>query len=247
MTPSTTTDGVTLEARGAHADRVVPLVRQWCATVAGFLDLAPPRRLALHVHDRAGVSCVKEGRLHLYQRPTGVARPDIPQLPHELVHMVAGLSPSRFLSEGLAVFVADRLRLDEPCWPTYRLSPDLWVAETRQHRALPPLAVLMAEADALSLTRTAGDPAAAARAWLIYVTAGSFTGYLYATRQRTRFWSGYATGALWDSPEELAALERDWLRQLPMHLDATARQQLTDSLGDARGHQQAAADRAVGR
>lgn len=230
--------------RGPGAEMLGPLARAWAEAVAGFLGRPVPGDAVVQVHAAAGVSGVRDGRLHLYHKPGGPGAPDTAQLPHELVHLIAGVSPSRLLTEGLAVHVADRLRLGPPCWPTYRASPEVWVARMHADGSLPALAELAELAASLSVTRDAGDPAAAGQAWQVYVAAGSFVGYLWRTRPAPRFWSAYAAGRAWDDPEQRDAVERAWLAQLPAKLDPAAAQAVASSLQDARRELRAArADR----
>lgn len=203
------------------------LAARWGLEVARALDLPPPTQPQLQVHEAAGISRVEGGVIHLHHTPDG--RVDVDRMPHELVHLIAGLSPSRFLSEGLAVHIAAQLPLGEPCWPAFRLAPDLWVTELRRRRKLPSIAELFRGAQSLRLA--SADPGTA---WRLYVIAGSFVGRLFQHMPRGDFWEGYGSRAAWPEEGRLVELEAAWLASLPEELDANARTLLAASVTDQR-------------
>lgn len=220
---------------------IAVLAEEFHAAVAAFLGLPPRRGASVYVHGEPGISRVLGRVVHLYRGPMG--EPDVDQLPHELVHLVAGLSPCRLLSEGLAVHCASRLGLAQPCWPSYRLSPDLWVAGLRTEGSLPSVSEAVAAIQVMHLSHSDGTTAVR-RAAGLYLVAGSFTGHLFRTMERYKFWAGYRSGACWDGPEHLTALETTWLGELPTGLDTVDRQRLAASLDDARQQLDSVAGRA---
>ena len=222
------------DTAGAVADRA----SEWAGAVAAHLGRPVPETVGVVLHPSPGVAWTQGTTVHLYQGTDGGV--DLGQLPHELVHVVAGMSPSRFLSEGLAVHVAARVGLGAPCWPCYRLAPELWLAHLRRRRALPALEELIGEAQPLRLRDGGLGPEARRRAWELYVVAGAFTGFLFETMERTRFWAGYSAGAAWRDGTELVVLRDRWLRWLPAGLDDAAAALLAASLDDSRRELEAA-------
>ena len=194
-------------ATGAEA--VAALADRWCQVVATSLDLPRPvGPISLALHRRPGVARVQGTTIHLFQGLTG--EPDTAQLAHELVHLVAGPSPSRFLGEGLAVHIAACVDLAEPCWPCYGAHPDDWVAALLERRVPEAVSRLMTTAESVRLGKpdlTAGE---FLLGWRLYLVAGSFTGHLFRTLERELFWSGYRRGACWESQARLADLEQRW-------------------------------------
>ncbi len=183
----------------------------WNRRVAGFLGMAAPVNVHVKVHAGRGVPYVQDDAVHLFRDSAG--RADIAQLPHELVHLVAGHSPSRFLAEGLAVHVDASLRLGRPAWPCYLSHPDTWVVDLLSRGQLGPLAPMVAEMTDVRLS--AGlTPERIGQAWRLYVVAGSFVAYLLS-REGGRFWAGYRAGRCWDDEAGLAVLESGWLASLP--------------------------------
>lgn len=203
---------------------------EWCRGVAQFLELAVPEGVGVHVHSTKGVPYVQHNVVHIFLDFEG--RPDVAQLPHELVHVVAGHSPSRFLAEGLAVHVDAVLRLGRPAWPCYMANPDLWVVDLRSRANLGPLAQMMAETTGVRLSG-AVTPERMERAWRLYVVAGSFVGHMFS-RLGPRFWKCYRAGVCWDSDEELAGFETDWLDALPSALGPDEQSLLIGSREAAR-------------
>lgn len=223
----------------ASAPELASTADEWCHAIARFLAVDVPSDAAVVVHPSSGVPNVSGRTLHLFCEPDGEA--DLAQLPHELVHLVVGHSPSRFLAEGLAVHVDAVLRLSRPAWPCYLAAPDLWVVEMRSRAPVEPLVELVAEADALHLG-VAVVPGRIQRAWRLYVLAGSFTGHLFS-RLGPQFWAGYRKGACWAGAEDLARLEEEWLDQLPASLGAGDRSLLARSRQAAREDLRAQPDR----
>lgn len=216
-----------------EAEWLSDLADVWALRIAALLGQPLPPAARVLVHPGEGIAHAEPGTVHLFRRAAGDV--DTDQLPHELVHVIAGPSPSRFLSEGLAVHIADMSRLGPMCWPAYRLSPDLWITRLDEcGRDLPRLRDAVAAAEGLRLARavTAGADAIRA-AWTIYIMAGSFTGFLMATMPPDAFWRGYRAGACWDDSDTLADLEYVWRGALPRELDAQARADLVASLMEA--------------
>lgn len=204
----------------------------WCAQVARFLGREPPAEATVRVHPEQGIAWTAGSTVHLYADPSGSV--DTSQLPHELAHLVAGPSPTRLLSEGLAVHVAAELALGTPCWPTYRLRPSLWVAGIRRKGLeLTPVATLVHEAEALRLRHLAGRDALA-RAWTVYVVAGSFVGDLFASMPAAEFWELYAAGLGGRSEAQVDRLESRWRERLPADLDPPSRALMAASLAESR-------------
>lgn len=183
----------------------------WSRRVARFLGLTVPANVHVTVRANRGVPYVQDDTIHLFRDATG--RADIAQLPHELVHLVAGHSPSRFLAEGLAVHVEASLRLGRPAWPCYVTHPDTWVVNLRSRGEFAPLASMVVAMADVRLSEGV-TPELIEQAWRLYVAAGSFVAYLLP-RQGERFWTGYRAGRCWDDDAGLALLELDWLASLP--------------------------------
>lgn len=225
-------------SNGAGCEGVTQTASRWCAAVARLLGLAPPPQATLVVHDGDGIAWAQGSTIHLYRHGDGSV--NLEQLPHELVHLVAGPSPSRFVAEGLAVHVAAELGLGPPCWPSYRLAPSLWVAALRRRRpGLPSITTLIAEAESLRLAAVTA-PDALARAWTLYIVAGSFVGHLFTSSVPAPptagegFWRLYSDSALWRDALGVARLERDWQDRLSTDLGADGRGRLDASLAMAR-------------
>lgn len=204
---------------------------EWASTIAVFLGRPVPDRARVEVHRSAGVPHVKATVVHLFEGAEGQV--DVTHLPHELVHLVAGPSPSRFLAEGLAVYVDGLLGLGRPGWPCYRLMPDPWVVYLRENTLLTALTETVGQIQSVKLRGPDSDGDAVQRAWQLYVVAGSFTGYLLRTLGDT-FWPGYVAGACWQDAQELEQLERAWLSQLCPQLSTEELTSLSASLEDAR-------------
>jgi hypothetical protein len=199
--------------------------------VADFLARPLPEHLVLEVRRRPGISEVRGHTMYLPDDASGYV--DLTYVPHEMVHVVAGPSPNRFLAEGIAVYADASLRLGKPCWPCYRLSPDAWAADVRCRCPATSVEEAIAQTNALGLDWWASGPVEVARAWCLYVTAGSFTGFLFRLRPES-FWEGYARGSCWESSAELAALEQRWREQLPDRLTDRERRLMAASARDAR-------------
>ncbi len=206
-------------------------VASWCKRISGYLGKPPPEGARVHVHEAQGIAQVRGSTVHLFRTPEG--EPDTSFLPHELVHLVAGPSRSRFLSEGLAVDAAATLRLGEPCWPCYRLSPDEWTIELRRRSLVEPLPALVECAQSIRLNHPENTTRSLSAAWRLYIVAGSFTGYLFRNLHRNHFWEGYSSGLLWLNTTQLHELEQRWLSQLPPRLTPKVRALLSSSLDDA--------------
>lgn len=220
--------------RGEGSEALCMRAQEWSRAVSAFLALPVLPSLDLHVHAKAGVAWAAAPAVHLYQGSDGCV--DLTQLPHELVHVIAGASPSRMMSEGLAVHAAATLGLSETCWPCFRLRPDMWMAHARRlNGGLPNTRAMMEEMQVLRLsTLDLRDPEAVKRSWLLYVAAGSFVGYLFDTMDRAAFWASYRGADLAVRSQTLRELERGWQAYLPEKLDSDARALLTASLADAR-------------
>lgn len=193
---------------------VVRVAAEWAGVVARRLDRPPlTGPISLKIHDRPGVAHVRGNAIHLFQGLQG--GPDLSQLPHELVHLVAGPSPSRFLGEGLAVHVAACADLAEPCWPSYGAHPDAWVMELAGRRRPEPLSTVVAGAETVRLGKPNLTRAEFLGGWRLYLVAGSFTGFLFETLERERFWEGFQKGACWRDDTELEERAREWQAWLP--------------------------------
>jgi len=212
----------------------VPEARAWCSAVAEILGLEAPKQATIIVHDEPGVARTEGQRIHLYGRPEGGV--DVDQLPHELVHLVAGVSPTRFVSEGLAVHVAAELGLGQPCWPSYLLKPTTWVVAQRLRGVEPPtLDELIDRSQSLSVTAAMRvGPKAVEAAWTLYIAAGAFVGHLFESLPRDEFWEGYRRGGFWSDAKHLTTLEQGWLAALPAGLDPGDEALLADSLACSR-------------
>lgn len=215
---------------GASSRRVRDLADAWCDPVAAALGLAVPATITVHVHSALGVSWTMGHTIHLYEGPSGTA--DVDQLSHELVHTIAGLSPCRFLAEGLAVDIASLLGFGAPCFPCWESKPDMWAAALlRQQRWSPPLiAPIVTGAQAISHNGGIISSAHVENAWRVYVVAGSFTGFLFEHLDRQAFWAGYHRGACWADLDELGSLESSWLAALPEQIGNAERRRMVRSL-----------------
>lgn len=220
-------------AGSAHTADTVSLERavpSWCGIIAEHLQVAAPARVAVTVHDERGVAWTSGRTVHLYRAENGAV--DAAQLPHELVHAVAGLSPSRLLTEGLAVHVPLQLRLGDPCWPAYDVAPHLWLLELRRRgQRLPDLEDLVRAAQGMRLRDLRLAPGERLLpAWIVYLAAASLVGHLFGTMERSAFWAGYRVGAFWSDRAGLTDVERAWLESIPEAVEAEERVRLLQSL-----------------
>jgi len=138
-------------------------------------------------------------------------------LAHELVHAIAGRSPSHLLNEGLAIHVDSTLRLAGPVWPFFELAPDRWVASFIEEGMHVSLADLVPSATP--------QFSEGGRKYLVpsyYLEAGSFTGYLWS-RYPQYFWSTFRHGKGELEGRELASFEDEWLATLRGPLTAGER------------------------
>lgn len=187
----------------------------------------------VEIHDDVGTPFTRGRRVHLFR--TASRHIDLRQLPHELVHVVAGLSPQRFLSEGLAVEVASRLSPGR-AWPTFWLTPDEWLACLHSRDVdPPPPSELLGVFATLRLEQIAADGSSSiVQAATAYIVAGSFVHFRLQSLERAVFWRGYDAGSLWESPDHLCALESAWRKALPHALDSDGRTRLARSLDESR-------------
>lgn len=213
---------------------LVRTVAGWAAQVAAHLDVPLPDKLHVEVHDHPGTAWTAQGRVHLCRRPSGDV--DLGPLPHELVHLLAGCSPSRFVSEGLAVHIDAGLSVGPPCWPCFHLAPDLWVVNLRRRgHEPPPLQRLVVEAPVVSVSEAASrSRSSVLAAWTLYVVAGSFVRFCWETMERSHFWDGYRAGALWRDLADLGSMEGRWLARLPVQLSPADAEMLLASSAEAR-------------
>lgn len=213
--------------------RIRRVTRQLAERIAAYMGVRSPHAGVLEIHNGSGTPHTAGQRIHLFRTAEG--RLDLSQLPHELVHLVAGLSPERLFSEGLAVDVAARVA-PRRCWPSFRLTPDEWVVSLRSRgRGLPRIAELMEAFPVLRLERSAAEGRSGIMlAGTAYIVAGSFVHFLRTSLGSSTFWAGYDRGAMWEGLAELATLESAWLGSLPLELDHSATSRLTLSIADSR-------------
>lgn len=224
--------GAAAPVADSSARELTARAEEWQGKVARFLERPSPDRTVVIIHDAPGIAWTERDTVHLYRTPS--SQVDVDQLPHELVHRVAGLSPSRFLSEGLAVHAAAELNLAGSCWPCYRLRPSLWVTHLRrQGGEVPAVAAVLTAFQTLRLRDPKPDQTGVGGPWTLYVVAGSFVAFLLDSLPAAAFWAGYRRGACWRSAEELQELERQWRAALPDELDPADRQAVRASLADS--------------
>lgn len=231
--PGQDTDAVRPQTPSAPCDAAVlggieETARSWAAAICAFLRLGPPEgEVVVTLRPGPGVPMTRGTEVIL---PLDGDKPDLRPLAHELVHVVAGRSPSPLLNEGLAVHVDSRLRLAGAVWPFYQLNPDRWVADLRDHGGYLPLAQLVAARPRISpraapdrgVTAGAGPerPPALTR---FYLEAASLAGLLLDMLGPDRFWRLYREGR--PVPEECALtdLEVRWLRHVGSELSVSER------------------------
>lgn len=131
-------------------------------------------------------------------------------LPHQVTHVLTGYIRRPFLEEGIAVYVTEAL---DPAGTTanpYRgQPPDAWVSLFEAFGSTIPLAVAHA---ATNLGYAYTGSSADASAWQVFVEAGSFTGWVFATYGRDAWVQWFESDDLAGSLNvPVPELEQAWL------------------------------------
>lgn len=187
---------------------------RWAREVAGFLAMDPGGPIAVTLDPKATMPYTR-GRhvvLPLDPRPgrdIDAMSYGLNALPHELVHAIAGRSPSHLLNEGLAVHVDAALRLVSRSWPHYGLLPHRWVRAFLDERTILSPTELLYWTPGPLVTRAQRVDCAA-----LYLHAGSLAGYLFTTLGDERFWALYRLPVGASDSIPVDDLEPAWLASL---------------------------------
>lgn len=183
---------------------------QWVEQVCEFLELQAPSAMQVTLHPNVPMPYTKGHHVVL---PFDTRRaPDLDAmsyglvaLPHELVHAIAGRSPSHLLNEGLAVHADSVLGLAGPSWPSYHLRPHRWVQAFYDDRTSIGLRELL---DWLPHPLVTGVQRAACG--VAYLHAASFVAFLLQEQGWQSFWRVFRAGGQGLEDRDLAQVEAAW-------------------------------------
>lgn len=203
--------------------RVAELGAVWGGAVRSYLGRDPDRPVAITVSPGGGLPRTWRNQIVLPIHDD--AGDGISALSHELVHAVAGRSPSHLLNEGLAVHVDATIGLSGPVWPFFHLAPRRWARLFLDQGRAMALADLIA---APRLDLAGPDLAAGIREFRSTVTtfhllAASYAGYLFEHLSRPVFWESFHSGRALPAGADLPGLERAWKASLGGPLTAEER------------------------
>lgn len=207
--------------------------RAWGAEICSYLDVWPTGPVTITLRPGIRWSMTKGSEIFIGVSPGVVST----ALSHELVHAIAGPSPTQAYSEGLAVHVDARLRLAGPAWPFFHLAPHRWTRSFLDDGTFLSLAQLLGSPRILPTTEVGLSEAAR-----FYLEAGSFVGFAIRLLGGTEaFWPSFRSGEAipgWG----LDSLEARWVASLGPAITDEERRRRDASiplLADEGGHGQA--------
>ena len=202
-------EDATREAPRALIDSIAAALGAAVASVTGFLpEFTPPTdTITFRLLDGSGIPFVTAGELRISQWEHDLA---LDYLPHQVTHLFTGYVGRPFLEEGIAVYVTEVLDPASTVTNPYRgQPPHAWVSLFEGYASTIPLAAALA---ANNLGYAYSGSTADASAWQVFIEAGSFTRWVFATYGRDAWLEWYDSddlaGAL---SAELVDLERAWL------------------------------------
>lgn len=224
---------------------------QWVGPISEFLGLpAPSETLSIALVQGARMPMTRGREIFLpVDDEAGGLDTALASLAHELVHVLAGRSPSHLLNEGLAVHVDDCLRLAGPVWPFYNLGADRWARAFSDDGGWLSLSWLVAATPmpAGQAPATPNYTPAPPRAGLapgttdtlpvltrFYLQAASYVRFRMTSVDRDQFWNDYRGGQPVPGEGSLADVESAWRRQLAGPLTNEERTLVSRSLDDHR-------------
>jgi hypothetical protein len=176
---------------------------QWGTEICAYLGLSPARAVDVVLLPGLAVPMTK-GEVVV----VGVAAGAVSgALAHELVHAIAGPSPSQLHREGLAVHVDSQLHPAGPVWPFFELAPHRWVQTFVEDGTLLPLAQLI---DGPRVVPSGDGGITDAARW--YLEAASVVGFLVERIGINAYWPIYRSG--FHASDDLASLQAAWLAGL---------------------------------
>jgi len=202
-------EDATRQAPRALIDSIGAALGAALTAVTGLLPEfpAPDDTIAFRLLDGAGIPFVTVSELRISQWERDLT---LDYLPHQVTHLLTGYRQRPFLEEGLAVYVTELVDPASTVTNPYRgQPPHAWVALFEANGSTIPLATALAAAN---LGYSYAGSTADASAWQLFLEAGSFTRWVFASYGRDAWLAWYGsddlTGAL-NTP--FADLERDWL------------------------------------
>ena len=197
--------------------------RAWGTAICSHLDVWPPRPVRITLRPGIMWSMTKGVEIVIGVSPGTVSA----ALAHELVHAVAGRSPSQAYDEGLAVRVDAQLRLAGPSWPFFHLPPHRWVRHFVDDGTFIPLSQLLEGPRVLP-----SEDAGMSDAVRFYLEAGSFVGFVVELLGGFEaFWPYFRTGGPITGLDGLDLdLEAMWVSSLGPELTVDERRKRDASL-----------------
>lgn len=207
------------------ADQIEQRAAEWVAAIARFLPLpaavAVPSEVVIILRPGLPLPMSRGNEVALPVAPADDLGLVLAGLPHELVHVVAGRSPSHLLNEGLAVYVDDHLRLAGPVWPFFELSARRWARLMLDDGNAMPLHALVSATRRPASATTKSYDAAGPRSnegglpvlTRYYLLAASVVEFMIASQGWPAFWTAFRSGEL-PAGIDVEDMERGWLASL---------------------------------
>jgi hypothetical protein len=177
--------------------------------VTGFLPefVLPADTITFVLLEGGGIPFVTAAELRMTQWEEDLA---LDYLRHQVTHLLTGYLRRPFLEEGIAVYVTEALDPAGRVANPYRGQvPDAWVSLFEEFGSTIPLGVAHG---ASNLGYSYSGSSADASAWQLFIEAGSFTRWVFATYGRDAWLQWYESDDLTGSLSvPLTELEQAWL------------------------------------